>query len=1213
MLHHYFINSSPGGSMTNVVRGVTTAMERISMYRSVYIIILVCVSSSLFAQGPAGRRAEQEILGERAKSYYAKLSSGEAVPPAPEKSSAISGKFFNGQGNFDSFGNSVASAGDVNGDGYDDIIVGAYGYTSPNFNKGKAYIYFGGPAMDNTADVTMEGEAALHYFAISVSGAGDVNGDGYADVIVGAYGSTVYAGRAYIFFGGAAMDNIVDKVMDGEVTNNYFGYSVAAAGDVNGDGYSDVIVGAYGNTSSTGRAYIYYGGANMNTTADITMSGQAAFDQFGVSVSTAGDVNGDGYGDVIVGAFGNSSNAGRAYIYYGGATMNNIADLTMSGEGANQYFGVSTSTAGDVNGDGYDDVIIGAYSYGSSVGRAYLYYGGAVMNNTVDVTMTGEASGGWFGVSVSTAGDLNGDGYSDVVVGAFGYANNSGRAYVYFGGLRMDNTADKTLTGETVSNFGYSVASAGDVNGDGYSDLLVGGKGFNSGTGRVYLYQNSMTGSDVPDERFTGEGPGNSFGISVAFAGDVNGDGYSDIIVGAYTYSDSVGRAYIYYGGPTMDNIADVTLNGNTAYTFFGYSVSTAGDVNRDGYADVIVGMYNMHSIPGRAYIYFGGASMNNTADVTLTGEGALDVFGLSVSTAGDMNGDGYSDVIVGAEGYYYESGKAYVYFGGANMNNTADVTMGGSQVKEYFGTPVSTAGDVNGDGYADVIIGGSGYFHKTGRAYIFYGGANLGVGSFNGNINADIKFTGEDSLTHFGVSASTAGDVNGDGYSDVIIADYKDNGRTFIYYGAPAMNNTPDVVLTGEGSFIYSVSAAGDVNNDGYADVIAGTSNDVAGYKGKANIFFGGTNMNNTADVVMFGESMYDSYGMSVATAGDVNGDGNADVIVGAPSYSTSNSGYIGRAYLYRSTAPSIVPRITAVADVPHDQGGVVSVRWSRSGYDAKNISRVTSYRLEQSNPPGKNGFAWSTVATIPASHNPLYSHFAQTPYDSMSVTGGNFFFRVTAATDNNNEYWRSNIVSGHSVDNLPPIAPNGAALAVQPNGNIRISWNRNRTDGDVGGFTIYRSTTSGFAPSMANAITITRDSSYLDMTSAVGVQYFYRIKAVDIHGNESVPSPELSTTPLSVGTIAEQIPQEFSLEQNYPNPFNPSTSIGFALPSGNHTTVRIFDALGRTVETLVDGYRSTGRYTVEFRASHHASGMYLCEIRSGDFVKRIKMNLVK
>jgi hypothetical protein len=211
MLNHYFINSSSGGSMTNFIRCAVTAMERISIYRSVYLIMFVFLCSSVFAQGPAGSRAELGRLGRLATSHYAKLSNGD-VPPSPEKANAISGTMFNGQGNFDSFGNSVSSAGDVNGDGYDDIIVGAHGYTSPNFNKGRAYIYFGGPAMDNKADVTLDGEASLHYFGFSVSAAGDVNGDGYDDVIVGAYGHTrCTQDRAYIFYGGAAMDNIADK------------------------------------------------------------------------------------------------------------------------------------------------------------------------------------------------------------------------------------------------------------------------------------------------------------------------------------------------------------------------------------------------------------------------------------------------------------------------------------------------------------------------------------------------------------------------------------------------------------------------------------------------------------------------------------------------------------------------------------------------------------------------------------------------------------------------------------------------------------------------------------------------------------------------------------------------------------------------------------------------------------------------------------------
>ena len=200
----------------------------------------------------------------------------------------------------------------------------------------------------------------------------------------------------------------------------------------------------------------------------------------------------------------------------------------------------------------------------------------------------------------------------------------------------MNNVLDVILTGASTDDyFGSSVSTAGDVNGDGYDDMIIGAPLNSAGgsfAGRAYLYTNSLTGSDIPDEFFTGAAIGDGLGKSVKSAGDVNGDGYSDVIVGAYGYSGFTGRAYIYFGGSSIDNIADVILTGATAGDFFGNSVSTAGDVNGDGYSDVIVGASENDAggnNAGRAYIYFGGATMNNVVDVTLTGAAAGDNFGL--------------------------------------------------------------------------------------------------------------------------------------------------------------------------------------------------------------------------------------------------------------------------------------------------------------------------------------------------------------------------------------------------------------------------------------------------------------------------------------------------------------------------------------------------------------------------------------------------------
>jgi hypothetical protein len=178
------------------------------------------------------------------------------------------------------------------------------------------------------------------------------------------------------------VDAVADIVLTGEATRDEFGVSVGTAGDVNGDGYTDVIVGAYFNDAGgtdAGRAYVYHGGPAADTVADLVLTGEAAGDRFGLSVGTAGDVNGDGYADVIVGADGNDAggaSAGRAYVYHGSPGADAVADLVLTGEAATDQFGFSVGTAGDVNGDGFTDVIVGAYwndAGGTDAGRAYLY------------------------------------------------------------------------------------------------------------------------------------------------------------------------------------------------------------------------------------------------------------------------------------------------------------------------------------------------------------------------------------------------------------------------------------------------------------------------------------------------------------------------------------------------------------------------------------------------------------------------------------------------------------------------------------------------------------------------------------------------------------------------------------------------------------------------------------------------------------------------
>ncbi|HMS64667.1 MAG TPA: FG-GAP-like repeat-containing protein [Ignavibacteria bacterium] len=1005
---------------------------------------------------------------------------------------AFQRKIFNGLSPGAGFGTSVSSAGDVNGDGYDDIIVSAFVYSSAT---GRAYIYYGGINMNTTPDVILTGEAINNYFGISVSSAGDVNGDGYSDVFAGAYGYNSNTGRAYIYFGSSNMDNTADVILTGGAASDLFGVSVSSAGDLNGDGYSDVIAGASGYISGTGRAYIYFGGSSMNNVADVTMTGAAASNFFGYSVSSAGDVNGDGFADVISGAYGYNSSTGRAYIYLGGTLMNNIADVTLTGEAVNNDLGYSVSSAGDVNGDGYADVIAGAFGYSAATGRAYIYYGSSNMNNAADVTITGEPGGSSFGASVSSAGDINGDGYADVISGAYAYNTFTGKVYVYFGGSSMNNVVDAALTGEGTGNsFGRSVSSAGDINADGYDDILIGANGFNANTGRVNLYDYFMKGNLTEEFTMTGESTGNSYG-TVSSAGDVNGDGFDDMIVGASNYSSNTGRAYIYFGGVFMDNAADVILTGGAVNNYFGGSVSSAGDVNGDGYDDVIAGASAYSTNTGRAYIYFGGSSMDNTPDVTMTGGAVNNYFGCSVSSAGDANGDGYSDVIVGANGYNTNTGRAYIFYGGSSMNNTADITMTGETINNSFGSSVSFAGDMNGDGYSDVIVGAFRYTSNTGRAYVFFGSSSV-------NNQPDLTFTGENVGDYFGVSVSSADDVNGDGYSDIIVGAPVYNssaGKVYIYYGGIMINNFADVIMVGEASTSLggSVSSAGDVNGDGYSDVIAGAYT-YNSNTGKACIYLGGSNMNSLTDAVMVGEGGIDQFGESVSSAGDLNRDGYSDFIVGS-YYNNINT---GKAYLYYGSAISIKPILMHVRDVPNDQGGFIDLKWARSSYDVISTNIITDYLIQRSAPPVSGNYAWVNIDYIPATKELFYSYIAGTPFDSSSLSNGAFFFRITARTSDPNQFWRSAILSGRSVDNIAPLMLSIFTAAPVLN-NVVLNWKRSNSS-DLLNYIIYRSTSPNIDPETEPVIATTSDSTYLD-TSPLSGLYYYFIVAQDIHNNKS------------------------------------------------------------------------------------------------------------
>ncbi len=843
-------------------------------------------------------------------------------------------------------GHSVRTAGDVNGDGYSDVIVGAYLYDNGQTDEGRAYLYYGSASgLSITPAWTVESNQASAYLGNAVHTAGDVNGDGYADVLVAAYQydtNQTDAGVVYGFYGSAnGLSATPDVVLTNGVGGTEFGYAVASAGDVNGDGYGDVIAGADNYTNGQtgeGAVYVYYGSSTgIQTTGEWRAESDSATAYLGYAVGGAGDVNGDGYADIIAGARGydnGQTDEGAAYVYYGSGTgMTTTGRWLVEADQASAYEGCSVGTAGDVNGDGYADVIVGARQYTngqSQEGQALVYYGAASgLPQTPAWTVESNQVSAYLGNAVGTAGDVNGDGYADVLIGAQFYDNgqaDEGRAFVYYGSSNgLATTADWTAESDQASALlGFSVGAAGDVNGDGYADVVIGSSYYDNGQadeGRAFVYYGAPAGlKTTPHVTLESDQAEAHFGISPHAAGDVNGDGYGDVIVGAYLYDNgetNEGRVFLYYGSASgLSSSFSWSAEGNQAEAYFGFATGTAGDVNGDGYVDVVVSaLYydNDQTNEGRVYVYYGSANGLSATPDWIESNSANSNFGCSIGTAGDVNGDGYSDVLVGANTYgngQYHEGKAYLYYGSASGLITTPVWTLESDVNDtLLGAAVGTAGDVNGDGYSDIMIGAeaysSGYLYNNGVVYVYYG-------SVAGLQSNPWMVTSNKSDDLIGSSVSTAGDVNGDGYADVLIGARRydsgqtDEGKAFVYYGsADGLSTTAN--WTAESNQAYaefgaSVSTAGDVNGDGYSDVIVGAYAYDNGQvdEGRAFVYFGSSSgLSTTVDWGVESDQA-GAYLGTVSTAGDVNGDGYADILIGVDSYDNGSLGNAGRVQVY-------------------------------------------------------------------------------------------------------------------------------------------------------------------------------------------------------------------------------------------------------------------------------------------------------------------------
>ncbi|MEH2369399.1 beta strand repeat-containing protein [Nostoc sp.] len=861
---------------------------------------------------------------------------------------------------FNRSGNSVSNVGDINGDGFDDLIIGAFG-ASPNGqdSAGSSYVVFGSSSsfgasfnllsLNGSNGFVINGIDVFDESGYSVSNAGDINGDSFDDLIIGArYADrNGRSGRSYVVFGSSssfgASFNLLSLngsngfVINGINADDRSGYSVSSAGDINGDGFDDLIIGAiYADPNGqrdAGSSYVVFGssssfGASFNLSSlngsnGFVINGIDERDRSGSSVSNAGDINGDGFDDLIIGANRASPNdqtyAGSSYVVFGSSSsfgaslnlssLNGSNGFVINGIDAYNSSGRSVSSAGDINGDGFDDLIIGAIYADPNgqfrAGSSYVVFGSSSsfgasfnlssLNGSNGFAINGIDTDDLSGNSVSSAGDINGDGFDDLIIGATNADPNgqlnAGESYVVFGR-------------STGFGAGFNLSS------------LDGSEGF------------VINGIDAS----------NKSGSSVSSAGDINGDGFDDLIIGATNADpngqDSSGESYVVFGfaSPTPTNKPPVAVN-DTATTDEDAAVNIEVLAN-DSNSLTVSAVEGRTVVVGATITLSSGALVTLNADGNLTydpnasfevlavGERATDSFTYTTNNGGLSNTANVNLTINGIN----DAPKLNSVFNRSSLNGSNGFVINGIDADDLSGNSVSNAGDINGDGFDDLIIGASGADlngqRDAGSSYVVFGsnsgfGASFNLSSLNGSNGFVINGIDADDLS--GRFVSSAGDINGDGFDDLIIG-ANSAGSSYVVFGSnsgfgaslnlSSLNGSNGFVLNGIGG--SSVSSAGDINGDGFDDLIIGANSaDPNGQNsaGSSYVVFGSnsgfgaslnlSSLNGSNGFVLNGIDADDRSGSSVSSAGDINGDGFDDLVIGARYADPNGQNSAGSSYV--------------------------------------------------------------------------------------------------------------------------------------------------------------------------------------------------------------------------------------------------------------------------------------------------------------------------